>query len=40
MPVGLTGADLNLIKATKRPVKKIDYGYVGDVKSVQVTGAY
>ncbi len=34
--IGLTGADLNLIKATKRPVKDIDYGYVGDVESVQV----
>ncbi len=34
--VGLTGADLNLIKAKKRPVKEIDYGYVGDVESVQV----
>ena len=34
--VGLTGADLNLIKAIKRPVKDIDYGYVGDVESVQV----
>lgn len=34
--VGLTGADLNLIKAVKRPIKDIDYGYVGDVVSVQV----
>ncbi|GAF04902.1 acetylglutamate kinase [Saccharicrinis fermentans] len=34
--VGLTGADLNLITAIKRPVKDIDYGYVGDVKSVQI----
>ncbi|MCW3786118.1 acetylglutamate kinase [Plebeiibacterium sediminum] len=34
--VGLTGADLNLIRAVKRPVKEIDYGYVGDVESVQV----
>jgi len=34
--IGLTGADLNLIKAVKRPVKEIDYGYVGDVESVQV----
>lgn len=30
--VGLTGADGNLIKAVKRPVKDIDYGYVGDIK--------
>ncbi len=34
--IGLTGADLNLIKAIKRPVKEIDYGYVGDIESVQV----
>ncbi|RAW01712.1 acetylglutamate kinase [Pseudochryseolinea flava] len=31
--IGLTGADGNLIKATKRPVKDIDYGFVGDVKA-------
>lgn len=29
--IGLTGADANLIPAIKRPVKKIDYGFVGDV---------
>ena len=29
--IGLTGADANLIPATKRPVKDIDYGYVGDL---------
>jgi acetylglutamate kinase len=32
--VGLTGADLDLIKAHKRPVKEIDYGFVGDVDDV------
>lgn len=32
--VGLTGADMNLIAALKRPVKDIDYGFVGDIKSV------
>ncbi len=32
--IGLTGADLNLIEAVKRPVKDIDYGYVGDVVRV------
>lgn len=31
--VGLTGADANLIPAKKRPVKEIDYGYVGDIES-------
>ena len=29
--IGLTGADANLIPAAKRPVKDIDYGYVGDL---------
>ncbi len=29
--LGLTGADCNIIKAHKRPVKEIDYGFVGDV---------
>ena len=32
--LGLTGADGNLIRSTKRPVKGIDYGFVGDIKSV------
>ena len=32
--VGLTGADLDLIRADKRPVGDVDYGYVGDVKFV------
>jgi len=32
--LGLTGADANVIKAEKRPIQTIDYGYVGDVKKV------
>lgn len=32
--IGFTGADANLITAVKRPVKDIDYGYVGDVVAV------
>jgi acetylglutamate kinase len=32
--LGLTGADMNLIRSEKRPVKEIDYGFVGDVKTV------
>lgn len=32
--LGLTGADCNIIKAHKRPVTDIDYGFVGDVDSV------
>lgn len=31
--MGVTGADGNLIKAVKRPVKDIDYGFVGDIKA-------
>lgn len=30
---GLTGADGNIIPAIKRPVKEIDYGFVGDIDS-------
>lgn len=29
--IGVTGADGNLLKAVKRPVAKIDYGFVGDI---------
>jgi acetylglutamate kinase len=29
--MGITGADGNMIKAVKRPVNDVDYGYVGDV---------
>lgn len=29
--IGLTGADANIIPADKRPVKEIDYGFVGDI---------
>lgn len=32
--LGLTGADMNIILAEKRPVKTIDYGFVGDVIAV------
>ncbi|MDR2809018.1 MAG: acetylglutamate kinase [Tannerellaceae bacterium] len=32
--LGLTGADMNLIRSDKRPVGEIDYGWVGDVKEV------
>jgi acetylglutamate kinase len=33
--IGLSGADANIIPATKRPVKEIDYGFVGDVDASQ-----
>ena len=32
--IGLSGIDANLIEVNKRPVKEIDYGYVGDVAKV------
>lgn len=32
--LGLTGADMNLIRSDKRPVGEVDYGFVGDVKEV------
>jgi acetylglutamate kinase len=34
--IGVTGADGNLIPAIKRPVKDIDYGFVGDVINSQL----
>jgi acetylglutamate kinase len=32
--IGLTGADMDVIRSDKRPVREIDYGFAGDVKSV------
>lgn len=32
--LGLTGADLDIIRSKKRPVKEIDYGFAGDIISV------
>lgn len=32
--LGLTGADMDAIRSVKRPVKEVDYGFVGDVKQV------
>ena len=32
--IGLCGADMNVILSDKRPVKTVDYGWVGDVKKV------
>jgi acetylglutamate kinase len=34
--IGLTGADGNIIPAVKRPVKEVDYGWVGDVDSSKI----
>ena len=35
--IGLTGADGNIIQAKKRPVKEIDYGFVGDLDEQSVS---
>ncbi len=32
--VGFTGADMDFIRSFKRPVKDIDYGFVGDITEV------
>lgn len=32
--VGLTGADMDVIRSAKRPVSEVDYGFVGDVQAV------
>jgi acetylglutamate kinase len=34
--VGLTGADGNLIPATRRPAQPVDYGFVGDINPALV----
>lgn len=35
--IGLTGADMDVIRSVKRPVKDVDYGYVGDVEKVNAS---
>lgn len=35
--IGLTGADGNVIRAVKRPVGKVDYGFVGDLDAASVS---
>jgi acetylglutamate kinase len=37
--LGVTGADGNLIRAIKRPVREIDYGFVGDIQPSGVNGS-
>ncbi|MCU7695369.1 acetylglutamate kinase [Haoranjiania flava] len=37
--IGLTGADGNIIPAVKRPVKEIDFGWVGDVDTHKINTA-
>lgn len=38
--VGLSGADGNLIPASKRPAKPIDYGFVGDIDAADVSDRF
>lgn len=35
--IGLTGADGGIIRSVKRPVRTIDYGFVGDIEAVNAT---
>ncbi len=35
--IGMSGADGNAILAHKRPVKEVDFGFVGDVESIHST---
>lgn len=37
--IGLTGADANAMPAVKRPVKEVDFGFVGDVDAGKVNAA-
>jgi acetylglutamate kinase len=37
--IGLTGADANTIPAVKRPVKEVDYGFVGDVDTSMINAS-
>ncbi|MDR1562156.1 MAG: acetylglutamate kinase [Dysgonamonadaceae bacterium] len=32
--IGLTGADMNMMLSVRRPVGNVDYGFVGDVRTV------
>ncbi|MEO9144384.1 MAG: acetylglutamate kinase [Ginsengibacter sp.] len=34
--IGVSGADANLIPAKKRPVKDIDFGWVGDINTTEI----
>jgi acetylglutamate kinase len=36
--IGLSGADGNIISSYKRPPNPIDYGFVGDIKTVNAAG--
>ncbi len=38
--LGLSGADANVIQATRRPVQTVDYGLVGDISPQSVNTAF
>lgn len=38
--IGLSGADAHLIPAIRRPVKEIDYGWVGDIEPGNINTAF
>ena len=38
--IGLCGADLDIIRAAKRPVGAVDYGFVGDINWVNAQAFY
>lgn len=38
--IGFSGADANLIPAHKRPVKKVDFGWVGDVETDKINAQF
>lgn len=35
--LGMTGADMDIIRSAKRVIKEVDYGFVGDVKTVNAS---
>ena len=38
--LGLTGADADCIRATKRPAAPVDYGFVGDINPADINDLY
>jgi len=38
--IGLSGVDANLLPAVKRPVKDVDFGFVGDLLSARVNAGF
>lgn len=38
--IGLSGADARIIPAAKRPVKDIDYGWVGDIETNKINSSF